>query len=638
MMSVDSDEEADNTREQLEEDTISSFSLLYSAPTPKMDYIDAVNFDEYPIAKYFAVAQQTGYSYPRFRSQERVKIPKPHCEDKFRVADIKSQSAVVGRLFILADGHGGRGCSEFFVRNTPAAIQKMCDAYDIKDLDDPDVQKRFEADIKRIVEMLDSEYLDKKRIQIGRNNGAKRHKAEDPNVDHKEPAAANETEHDEESDNDGCTLIINLFFGNWLINVNVGDSRSVLISAPEPPAPPKLDGMDPSQYASLCGAEEYRMDVAFASQDHKPYLEHLAKEILENGGEFVDSVQDRVIKVDLDKLREDGNRQAKRTALKNARIRPKGYTPDDGRPNQSYNGRMRSRDAHVPSLNVARSCGDLDFKMDPNKKIISCEPDVTFVRVADGKADKDALTILTSGPKQQRRRHFLLMGTDGLFDYMYEETAERQNRALAKILGPMVEEGEKFGRLVLDEEERAGGETIEHNPDTSKDTNQDTKDSKESKNSALENEKKDGDVSSKQEESTVTEANVSDEAKVEQEKEADEPMQESSTEEVKKEKTPSSDDNKGETQVGDETRAKTEAGEDNKAEEKKEEEAKEEEEPAPVPLLFRELDEEESKSRKVKERTLVAAARYFANRESVNGFFSSTLQDYDDCTIVLIEI
>lgn len=75
------------------------------------------------------------------------------------------------------------------------------------------------------------------------------------------------------------------------------------------------------------------------------------------------------------------------------------------------------------------------------------------------------------------------------------------------------------------------------------------------------------------------------------------------------------------------------------SEEKKVEETKAEgvEQPR-VPLLFRELNEEETRTRKIKERTLAMAARYFANREGLHGFFASTLQDYDDCTIVLIEI
>lgn len=610
--SVGSSDEESVESAPVEEDTINHYSLLYAPPTADMNYIDSINFEEYPIASYFAIAQQKGYSYPRFRSHEKVKIPKVHCEDKFRVADIVSPSEkrVVGRMFILADGHGGRGCSEFFVRKTPAALQELCANYNIDTFADKETQKRFEKDIKHMVEALDEQYLEIKRLQLGRiaQNGGeddvKTNQTDDNNKDQKqqeENNAASDSQGSEEKDNDGCTLIVNIFLGNWLINVNVGDSRSVLISAPEPasadskPSPSTLNDIGPLGLDS-----DYKMDVVFASQDHKPYLEHLAREILENGGEFVDSVQDRVIKVDLDKLREDGNRQAKRIALKNARIRPKDYTPheDDTKTNNSFI-RPRTRDSRIPSLNVARSCGDLDFKMNKEKKIISCEPDVTFIRISDDDS-ADQRTLVTSGPHKSKRRHFLFMSTDGMFDYMYEDTPERQNRAVARMMGPMIEDGEKSGGLMLQNEENSGGQTIDHTQDAEK------------KQEQQETMQENGEQSKPEEkESIKDEEDRKDGMDVDKPQEA---AESDSSLQVKNNSTETS-------------------------EEKKVEETKAEgvEQPR-VPLLFRELNEEETRTRKIKERTLAMAARYFANREGLHGFFASTLQDYDDCTIVLIEI
>ncbi|KAG1247219.1 hypothetical protein G6F68_014295 [Rhizopus microsporus] len=137
--------------------------------------------------------------------------------------------------------------------------------------------------------------------------------------------------------------------------------------------------------------------------------------LIENGGEFIDSVQNRVIKVDVDKLKEDGNRHAKRVSLKNARIRPKEYNtiqdqsieatdttenhseeinqdelPADPttaavnngwtaqsavrttaiQPPSSPPSQTQPKSHRVPSLNVARSCGDLDFKMDPQRSAL----------------------------------------------------------------------------------------------------------------------------------------------------------------------------------------------------------------------------------------------------------------------------
>ncbi|KAG1057292.1 hypothetical protein G6F43_000867 [Rhizopus delemar] len=464
-------EEETTTNQEVaeEEDTIIDYTLLYSPPTADMDYIAKINFKEYPIAAHFAIVQQKGYSYPRFRSHEKIKIPKANCEDKFRVTDIRKENHVVGRLFVLADGHGGPGCSEFFVRNIPAAVEALCQKYDPATLTNSQMQNSMKTEIKDMIQRLDEEYLSKKREELEQKK---------------------ENEH---IDNDGCTLILNVFLDEWLINVNVGDSRTILISAPEPTS----GKPDLVETGGLLGMDvEYKMDVVFASQDHKPYLEHLAREILENGGEFIDSVQNRVIKVDVDKLKEDGNRHTKRLALKNARIRPKGhnaiqdqstnaatvdhiedFSQENSLPTDSVNGWAAqsavrttaiqppnsppsSKSHRIPSLNVARSCGDLDFKMDPQHKIISCEPDVIFIRIKDQPFGEH--TLLLNGPYKEKRRHFLFMSTDGTFDYMYEETAERQNRAIAKVIGPMIEDGEKIGKYLLEEEEMAQGETIEH--------------------------------------------------------------------------------------------------------------------------------------------------------------------------------
>jgi hypothetical protein len=691
-----SEEENNGTNEVVEEDTIFDYSLMYNPPTNDMDYIDRINFTEYPIAGHFAIVQQKGYSYPRFRSHEKIKIPKVNCEDKFRVTDILKDGKVTGRLFILADGHGGPGCSEYFVRKTPAAVEKLCANYDATTLGDEKVQKKLETEIKSTIQDLDDDYLKLKRDQI-----------------------ANKSSPEEHVDNDGCTLILNIFLGEWLININVGDSRTVLISAPEPSNAPPTS----IENANTLGVDnDYKMDVVFASQDHKPYLEHLARHILENGGEFVDSVQNRVIKVELDKLREDGNRHAKRVALKNARIRPKDYqagldksaalaaqaaidaaattaqasststpaqnttesTPGtpisevdtklvtgfaaqsairttantSNTPNHNHTApplfKTRIREDRIPSLNVARSCGDLDFKMDPEHKIISCEPDVTFIRISDQPYVDH--TILLNGPHKEKRRHFLFMSTDGTFDYMYEETAERQNRAIAKVIGPMIEDGEKIGKYLLADEERVKGATIEHGKEETKakeaqvkkdDAAVDNMDvdikAEVEPNNTLENGQANDDEKEKSEEETINSKEQDSEERSELKKE-----DELINKELEKVNVQQDSDNKMD---------------ENGAEEKKEvgtteerekvngdispmdvdvpsaEDNKEEVVQLPrIPLLHRELNPQESEDRKVKERTLVHSARYFANREGAHGFFASTLQDYDDCTIILVEI
>lgn len=591
----------------VEEDTIANYSLIYTPPTTaEIDYIDAINFSEYNIASNFAIAQQKGYSYPRFRSQEKIKIPKVHCEDKFRVSDISKNKRVVGRLFVLADGHGGPGCSEYFVRNTPQAVQAVCAKYFPSKLCEASVRAKLEKDIKAMIQALDDSYLDLKRQQIA-------------------SAADNSSK---TVDNDGCTLILNLFLGEWLINVNVGDSRTVLITAPEPSTPlpvntPYTVGID----------KDYNFEVEFASQDHKPYLEHLARHILENGGEFVDSVQNRVIKLDVDKLREDGNRHAKRVSLKNARIRPKDYQPPNNHDQMAPSSLVKStgnnaaeeyRDRdRVPSLNVARSCGDLDFKMDPNHKIISCEPDVTFIRISDTR--RGFRTTIRNGPKKEKRRHFLFMSTDGTFDYMYEETADRQNKAIAKVLGPMIEDGEKIGPYLLDEEDKLRNEALAREREAIRLKKEATAaaaapatpmKNEQQENVTMKEKDDDGDdedqidiMDSNTPTATTEAATVNG---GQEELQAGSPMSidpsspMSSVEQTKPPQTDPPDQDPALLQ--------------------------------PKPLLHKEIDDEDLRTRRIKERTLVHSARQFANREGSHGVFASKLQDYDDCTIILVEI
>ncbi|KAG0768667.1 hypothetical protein G6F33_002520 [Rhizopus arrhizus] len=609
-----------------EEDTTVDYTLLYSPPTIDIDYIDKINFKEYPIAAHFAIVQQKGYSYPRFRSHEKIKIPKRNCEDKFRVTDIRKENHIVGRLFVLADGHGGPGCSEFFVRKIPAAVEALCQKYDPVTLTNSQMQNSMKTEIKAMIQRLDEEYLSKKREELERKK---------------------ENEH---IDNDGCTLILNIFLDEWLINVNVGDSRTILISAPEPTS----GKPDLVETGGLLGMDvEYKMDVVFASQDHKPYLEHLAREILENGGEFIDSVQNRVIKVDVDKLKEDGNRHTKRLALKNARIRPKGHntiqdqsinavtvdhvedsSQENSLPADSVNGWAAqstvrttaiqppnsppsSKSHRIPSLNVARSCGDLDFKMDPQHKIISCEPDVIFIRIKDQPFGEH--TLLLNGPHKEKRRHFLFMSTDGTFDYMYEETAERQNRAIAKVIGPMIEDGEKIGKYLLEEEEMAQDETIGYiKEEPVKEEIEKEKMSKGESN--LQNTF----AENKYESTTIKENHdLRDYTKKELEKD----------EKVKEGVHIETDDKNAAVESAKENRNVDSSEIKDEGINAEQKEPKETEEELPrIPLLYCELTEEEYRARKIKERTLVYTARYFANREGAQGIFASTLQDYDDCT------
>ncbi|CAG8689321.1 9808_t:CDS:2, partial [Acaulospora morrowiae] len=287
----------------------------------------------------FAIAQETGYSYPRFRSSPRMRYAKAKCEDAFCVRDLYYvNGSFLGRLFCLADGHGGSGCSAFLTSRVPDCVESMLRLYEPTQLEDDHIQENFKRDMTVLIRRLDDEYLNAKREEY-------RHwQAHDDLV---API------------DDGATLVINLFFGEWFININVGDSRTILAS--------KVN-------------EKWTVD--FASEDHKPFLERLAVQIFSNGGLFVDS-QDKPIRFD-----PSPQDRPIRTNLKSARIRLQNADNDLGVPYKNNNGNNWS-------LNVAATCGDLLFKLDPSKPVINCVPDIYFNKL--GAFSKRTGTKLDSG-------------------------------------------------------------------------------------------------------------------------------------------------------------------------------------------------------------------------------------------------
>ncbi|KAG2171370.1 hypothetical protein INT43_009031 [Umbelopsis isabellina] len=615
-------------RPPIDDDTINVYSLLYAPPTDDLNYIQTANVERYPAASHFAISQQTGYSYPRFRSHDKVKIPKDCCEDRFAVCDIKlldektNELQIGGRAFVLTDGHGGPGCSEYFIRNVPNAIQEICAKYTADQVSELEVQVKLETEFKDMVTQLDEAFLAikreefKKQAELMEEDKAKKLEPS-PATEGGDPMETDENATTENPDtkvnNDGCTLIINLLIGEWLVNINVGDSRTILMSAPVC-VKGSANGFDANRNMGGGIDQNYKLDVVFASQDHKPYLEHLAREIVDKGGEFVDSVQNRVIRVDLDKTKDESNRHAKRLALKHARIRPRDYQPPAGHeywkansaPNSPYtingNGqqvKVRIRDDKIPSLNVARSCGDLDFKMDPNRKIISCEPDVTFVRVLDHNYRQQALgngastenNVNATNAPTNPRRYFLFVSSDGCFDHMHEDVPEKQNRIIAKGLGHFLEDGEKFGEAYWGREEDEILDAIE-------------KQAKEATASTAASTITDGDK---------TTASTNDSTNI--------------AEPVKPEQNMTMTDHSGSAQP-DTAPMQTDTPVVDGIEK-----------PTPRPcLVVPPLSREALKARRIKERILSNAVRYFTNREGDLGVFSSTLQDYDDCTIILTEI
>ncbi|CAG8459698.1 25934_t:CDS:2 [Gigaspora rosea] len=309
-----------------------------------LDFNDIDTF----IGPSFAVAQQTGYSGFRNKPSQ----PKAECQDAYCVKDLRNHDGShIARLFCLADGHGGSGCSRFLIENVPDRVEKLLqellqDDHTIN-FDDENTQNLFKKWIKDLIKKLDDEYIDDKREKFRRWKHLR-----DQGNDSAKP------------DDDGATLIINLFVGNC--------------------------------------------------EDHKPFLERLALQIFQSGGMFVESKNGKTDKnIEFDPFI---NRPIRKN-MKKARIRLSDQDEDeneDGIPFKDGSGKYIS-------LNVAATCGDLFFKLDPLNRIIDCVPDVFFKKL-DGKYSGD---------------RFLLMCSDGLIDHLRESEskADRQNQIIANFIG-----------------------------------------------------------------------------------------------------------------------------------------------------------------------------------------------------------
>ncbi|KAF9426329.1 hypothetical protein BGZ94_006664 [Podila epigama] len=335
--------------------------------------------------KMFAVEQQVGYTYVKQRTHERKRLPKADCEDGFAVSDLKFRGGYLGRLFCITDGHGGRACSSFVIATIPGAMQVILGKYKPTDLSLASVQDQIKTQITEAIRLMDKEYLDYKKQQYLLYKAKKI-----PN----DPGS------------DGTTLSVNIFIGQWIININLGNTRSIL-GVREAPGQWKVD---------------------FSSEDHVPSLERLAVTIHANGGEFV-THDDTVIKFDPTLKNDKKHRQS----LKGSRIRVKDAASN------LYGIPYRTRSGQNASVHLGACVGDVLYKLDPARPVLSNKPDITFI---------DTSSIEPG---------FLLMASDGLWENVKKGAkVQEQNSAVCQYVVDKMERGWGFQRIVTTMSDREG--------------------------------------------------------------------------------------------------------------------------------------------------------------------------------------
>ena len=248
---------------------------------------------------------------------------------------------------------------------------------------------------------------------------------------------------------DGCTLVVNLFIDGWLINANVGDSRTVVgalldkSSEFETPAKPttfyeKYNSKKPIQLVKNEDEEESassqslpptpdftvshqtaKMNLLFASSDHNMTHPRTTYYLQEHGGTFMLNTPPapKFYRVD--------SPQARNWRPYSELIGTRVFRPKSG-------ALIQAGVPHTRTLNLTSTMGDLLFKVAP--AVMTSTPDVRFIKFDKG-VD-----------------YVVFCGSDGVWDHLKEQTTqERQNLGVLEAIHDMLKETPEVSEVHLRE-------------------------------------------------------------------------------------------------------------------------------------------------------------------------------------------
>ncbi|KAJ3172628.1 hypothetical protein HDU88_005958 [Geranomyces variabilis] len=272
------------------------------------------------------------------------------------------------RLFVLADGHGGVEAPRFFVAGATRAVISLLEARDWN-FAELEQQDAFRKQVHTAFQILDASYSSKKVEQYRKwiDAGGGVEGATAAAVGEKKPV------------DDGCTLIVNVLLKGWIVNINVGDSRTVV-------------GLK---------HEHVGWEPIFSSADHN--MTHPAKihHIQRSGGQFIHPYGTlKCVSVP----NTDEPPAQPYTQLAGMRI----YRP----PTPQIRAVGVS---HRRTLNLSATMGDLLFKVEP--AVLSCLPDVEFV------------------PVDPTQSYVVVAATDGVWDHMRVQNTPLQNQIVVQRVG-----------------------------------------------------------------------------------------------------------------------------------------------------------------------------------------------------------
>lgn len=205
----------------------------------------------------WSCAQFKGYSYAGQGSRERLPLHE-YNEDAY--SPNKKGEEIISihgdRLFFLGDGHAGSEAPVFFITGLSQRLLQLLDSMKF-DFSLEHHQHILKEEIMKIYLELDEEYTSIKTLEYQHW------------VIEGSPA-------DQRPMDDGCTMICNIIQAGWILNLNVGDSRTVLAK--------------PSLYTK-------EWTACFSSEDHNMTHPGKVASIQGNGGKFLDSTGTTILNV-----------------------------------------------------------------------------------------------------------------------------------------------------------------------------------------------------------------------------------------------------------------------------------------------------------------------------------------------------
>ncbi|KAJ3063558.1 hypothetical protein HK102_008436 [Quaeritorhiza haematococci] len=306
------------------------------------------------------------------------------------------------QVFVVADGHGGSDAAQFFTEKATREVRELVGGREWNFSRTAD-RRVLEQEIKELFQAWDSEYCIRAltAYKTWLDNGSP-------------------DEHRPKEDT-GCTLCVNIIHRGWLINCNVGDSRTIVgvksAKARGLTTPKQTDALLQQQQRVSCVEDIKSWRLAFQSADHNMMNPAKVYSIRTKGGVFL----------------------TPHTTVKTIHVttpEQRGFQPYhelcDCRLYRPPDERIKALGVnHRRTLNLTGTMGDLLFKIEP--AILSPIPDVTFVAL------------------EETLDYAIVIATDGVWDHMDARVDHTQSQQVLARVGRYIDRAEE--QRTGDEEE-----------------------------------------------------------------------------------------------------------------------------------------------------------------------------------------